>query len=229
MYQGAQRRVGVHHHLVLGPRIVLPAVHRLQIHRAELPLPHRVFETGPEPVELFVVGHREPVFAQQYTVFDEHLLEDRCLAEEQRMLGGGAEPHHLLHAGAVVPGPVEQHDLPLGGQVGDVALVVPLAPLAVRGRGQRGDPGDARTQVLGDPHDRATLACGVTAFEDDHDAGTGVADPFLQLHQFRLQKEQFGLVYVPRDLLDLRAGPLLAHLPILDACGFPARVTERLR
>ena len=102
------------------------------------------------------------------------------------MLGGGAESHHLLHSGAVVPGPVEQHDLTLGGQVGDIALVVPLAPLAVRRRGKRGDPGDARAQVLRDPLDRSALAGGVATLEDDHDAGTGLADPFLQLHQFRL-------------------------------------------
>ena len=43
------------------------------------------------------------------------------------MLLGGAEAHHLLDAGTVVPGPVEQHDLAIGRQVLHVALEVPLA------------------------------------------------------------------------------------------------------
>ena len=60
----------------------------------------------------------------------------------------GAEAHHLLDAGAVVPGPVEQHDLAGGGQVLDVALEVPLAPLALGRGGQRDDAGDAGVEVL---------------------------------------------------------------------------------
>jgi hypothetical protein len=43
----------------------------------------------------------------------------------------GAEAHHPLDAGAVVPGAVEQHDLAAGGQVRHVALEVPLGLLAL--------------------------------------------------------------------------------------------------
>ena len=52
----------------------------------------------------------------------------------------GAEAHHPFDAGAVVPGPVEQHDLPGRRQVGDVALEVPLALLGLGRLGQRHDP-----------------------------------------------------------------------------------------
>src|SRR4051794_509247 len=38
---------------------------------------------------------------------------------------GGTKAHDVLHPGPVVPAPVEQDDLPGGGQVGDVALEVP--------------------------------------------------------------------------------------------------------
>ena len=38
----------------------------------------------------------------------------------------GAEAHDPLDAGPVVPAAVEQHDLPAGREMGDVALEVPL-------------------------------------------------------------------------------------------------------
>ena len=40
------------------------------------------------------------------------------------------ESHDLLDAGAVVPRPVEEHDLAFGGQMRDVALVIPLPAFA---------------------------------------------------------------------------------------------------
>jgi hypothetical protein len=99
------------------------------------------------------------------------------------------ESHDLLDAGPVVPGPVEQHDLALRGEVRDVALVVPLAALPVSGCGQGGDAGHAGAEILRDPLDGATLACGVATFEDDGDARTGMPRPLLQLDEFRLETE----------------------------------------
>ena len=135
------------------------------------------------------------------------------LAQEQRVLLRRTESHHLLDAGPVVPGPVEQHDLTLGGQVLDVALEVPLAPLPVGGRRQRGDPRDARAEVFGDALDRAALAGGVATLEDDDDPRTGGLDPLLQLHQFGLQPEQFGFVDVVGNL----AARLLGRMPAPSA------------
>ena len=95
------------------------------------------------------------------------------------MLLRRTESHDFLDAGAVVPRPVEEHDLAFGGQMRDIALVVPLPAFPIGRRGQRGDPGDTRAQVFGDPFDRAALARPVTAFEDHHDAGTGMLAPTL--------------------------------------------------
>ena len=60
--------------------------------------------------------------------------------------------------GAVVPGPVEQHDLPGRRQVRDVAVEVPLAALGLGRLGQRDHAGGARVEVLHEPLDRAALA-----------------------------------------------------------------------
>jgi phosphoribosyl-dephospho-CoA transferase len=63
--------------------------------------------------QLLGVGHREPVFAQQDAVLEEHLLEDRASAAKTAHILRRTEPHDLLDAGAVVPGPIEEHDFTL--------------------------------------------------------------------------------------------------------------------
>ena len=217
----------MHHHVVLGAGVILPAVDRLQVHRAELPAAHRIIAAGLEPTQLFVLGDREPVLAQNNPVVDEHLLEDRTLPQEQGVLLRSAETHDPFHAGPVVPGAVEQHDLALGRQVFDIALEVPLPAFALAGSRQGGDAHRTGAEVLGDPLDGPALAGGVTTFEDHHDPRTGRLDPLLQLDEFGLQPEQLGLVDVVRNLrgrLRVRIGFALAHGRILRLrrCYWPA-------
>jgi hypothetical protein len=140
-----------------------------------------------EPGALFGLGDREPQLGEREAALVQHLLEQRGLAQEDLVLALGAEAHHPLDAGAVVPGPVEQHDLPGGRELGDVAVEVPLAALGLRGLGQRDDPGGARVEVLHEPLDRAALARGVAALEQDHVLGAGVLRPVLELQQLDLQ------------------------------------------
>ena len=83
----------------------------------------------------------------------------------------GAEPHHPLDAGAVVPTAVEDHDLAGGREVRQVALDVHLRLLALGRRRQRHDAEHARADPLGDRLDRAALAGGVPALEHDADLG----------------------------------------------------------
>ena len=122
-----------------------------------------------------------------------------------------AETHHVLHAGAVVPGPVEQDDLAGRGEVGDVALEVPLRALGVVRLGERGDPRLAGVQVLGEPSNRPALAGRVAAFEHDHDPLALLHHPLLQLHQLYLQVVQLALVLLLRDGLGVRAMLLQLH------------------
>ena len=130
----------------------------------------------------------------------------------------GAEAHHVLDAGAVVPAAVEDHDLARGREVLDVALHVHLRLLAVRGRGQRHEAEDARADALGDGLDRAALAGRVAALEDDDDAQALVLDPLLQVHSsawslrssfsycFRLQLVGAFIIGTPGRLRFLRDG-----------------------
>ena len=140
----------------------------------------------------------------QYLIEDQagahqQLLEARGRAHEVLVLRVGAEAHHPLDAGAVVPAAVEQDHLPRRRQVGDVALEVPLGLLAL-GRGAEGDRAhDPRVGPLADPLDHAALAGGVAPLEEDGDPQPGVDDPFLQLDQLGLQALQLLLVLLLGD------------------------------
>ena len=61
--------------------------------------------------------------------------------------------------------------------MGDVALEVPLAALALGRLLQRDHPGAARVEVLGEALDGAALAGRVAALEEDHDPLAGVLAP----------------------------------------------------
>ena len=101
--------------------------------------------------------------------------------------------------GAVVPGPVEEHDLAARRQVRGVALEVPLR-LLLLGRGaERGDAHDARIGALHDPLDRAALPRRVAPLEEDAHLQAFVAYPLLELHQLPLQPRQVLLVRVGRE------------------------------
>ena len=64
-YHGAQAVLVCGHHDVLGLGVVLPAGDRLEVHRRELPLAHRVLGARAEPALLLDVGDAEPVLAQR--------------------------------------------------------------------------------------------------------------------------------------------------------------------
>ena len=92
----------------------------------------------------------------------------------------------------------------------DVALEIPLRPLAFGRCRERDDARDPRTQAFGDPLDGPTLPGGITTLEDHHDLQAGVADPFLELHELDLEVGELleiDLVREPRlrDHGDIRA------------------------
>ena len=99
----------------------------------------------------------------------------------------GAEAHHPLDAGPVVPAAVEDHDLAGGREVRRCSAGCTSATLALGRRRQRDDPEHPRADPLGDGLDGAALAGRVAPFEDDADLGAGALHPFLHLHQLDVQ------------------------------------------
>src|SRR5690606_22109542 len=79
-------------------------------------------------------------------------------------------------------------------QVRGVALKVPLRRLALARLRQRDDAHLARVQPLGDGVDRATLAGGVAALEQDHHPLAGVRQPVREVVQLELERLERFLV-----------------------------------
>jgi len=129
----------------------------------------------------------QPVLQQHDTGHHQRPLEPRCHLEERLVLLVGAEAHDVLHPGAVVPAAIEQDELACGRQMGDVALQVVLAPLAVGRGAERHDASHARAQATRDALDDAALAGRVAALEHDHDLEPTLPDPFLELDQLELE------------------------------------------
>ena len=188
------RDVAHREHPVLGLGIVHPARARLEVHRAELPALRRIVDPRPEPLLLLFVRHREPVLDEDDARPHQHALELRTRAQEFLVFRLRAEPHHVLHARAVVPAAVEQHHFPRGGQVRHVALEIPLRFFLVRGRAQGHHAADAGIQAFRDALDRAALARGVAPLEDRDHPQPLLLDPLLELHQLDLQLGELLLV-----------------------------------
>src|SRR3954451_15104107 len=114
-----------------------------------------------------------------------HLSSRKACSDKPSQLS-----HHPLDTSPVIPGAVEQYDLALGGQMRNVALEVPLAPLAFRGRAERHDLADARVEAFGNALDDAALARRVTPFEDNDDLEPFLLHPVLQLDKFELKPDE---------------------------------------
>ncbi len=67
---------------------------------------------------LFVVGDGKPVFDELNAGTDQHSFEFRDGTEEFLVFVVGAEAHHALDTGTVVPAPVKQDDLAGGRKMG---------------------------------------------------------------------------------------------------------------
>ena len=106
---------------------------------------------------------------------------------------------------------------PAVGSCADVALVVPLALLALGGCGQGGDAHDAGAEVLRDALDRAALAGCVATLEHHDDPRARLLGPQLHPHQLGLEPGQLRLVDVVRDLVLVLLAGLLRHARTLPA------------
>ena len=85
-----------------------------------------------------------------------------------------------------------------------VALVVPLALLAVAGLRQRDRAGVPRVEVLHEPLDGPALPGGVTTLEQQDVLGLGVGGPVLELQQLDLEQVLLLVVLLARQPLVVR-------------------------
>src|SRR4029078_10907857 len=133
---GRRWRVGGPHYAIVGRRVVPPAPHRFSVHRAQLPVFHRVLDPRFKPAPLLVLADIEKVLAQDDAVVDDHLPLD-CGDHRQEPLVTliGDKAHHPLDPGPVVPRAVEEDDLARCWELREIALDIDLALLTI-GRGR---------------------------------------------------------------------------------------------
>src|SRR5437773_4795014 len=162
--QEAWRRHRRKHH-VARERVIVPMNARGQVYRTELPLTKRIVNAGLKSPCLFVVVYFEPVLDQMDSIRHDKLLKRGAPLQKLTVFFFGTKPHDIFHSGAVVPAPVEDHDLACRRKVRQVSLQVNLTFLAVRWSGKRDDPEYARADAFRDRFDRAAFSGAVAAFE----------------------------------------------------------------
>src|SRR5580704_18447276 len=152
------RGVGREEHLVACPRVVEPAGIRFEIHVGQLPDLAPVVDAPLQAPRLLFGADLQPILQQNDPGIDDDLLEYGHHFQEAFGLLLGAEPHHTLDPGSVVPAAVEDHDLPCRRQMWNVSLGVHLRLFALGRRGKRDHPENAWANPLGHGFDRAALA-----------------------------------------------------------------------
>ena len=142
--------VGDGEHLVLSARVLGPSRSGLEIHRAELPSLGWIFHAVLKSPFLLFIAHRKPVLDQDDASAHQHSFKLRTAVRELHVLGLGAESHHALNTGPVIPAAIKQDELASGRQMRDIALEVPLRLLSLRGGAEGDHAADARIQALRD-------------------------------------------------------------------------------
>jgi len=149
---------------------------------------------------LFFFRYFQPVLQQDDALADQKALEDGTVPQKLPVLFLCTKAHYVLNTSAVIPASVEDNDFTSGGQLFNVALSMELHLLPLGRRGEGDHAKDARADTLHDALDYAAFAGRVSSFENDDNAGVGRLDPVLELDQFNLQLEKFGLVVLFVDL-----------------------------
>src|SRR4030081_889828 len=114
---GSMLAIGGLQHHVAGSGVFIPAAKRLQIHGAEFPLSKWVFDTRLEAALLLCLPNLHPILDENDAGIHDVLFHQRTDVEETAMLFFGTEAHHIFHAGAVVPTPIENRDLSSGREM----------------------------------------------------------------------------------------------------------------
>src|SRR5262249_33070746 len=118
-------------HPIARSRVVIPAIVRFNIHRAEFPLPQWIVDPGLEPPVLFFLANFEPDFDQLDAGIDNILFDLRAELQKPFISFLIDKPHHMFDTGAVVPTAVVDDDFAGRGKMAHVTLHVHLAFLAI--------------------------------------------------------------------------------------------------
>ena len=130
---------------------------------------------------LFIVRDGEPILQQGDATASQHFFKFWNASKEFFVFIIGTKPHDPFYTCSVVPTAVKENDFTSSGQMGHVALEVPLRSFAVVGSRQGSDPTNARVESLGNAFDHTAFSRGIATFKQDHHFLLSGHHPILQL------------------------------------------------
>ena len=153
----------------------------------------------------------------------QHTLKFRCLAHKQQIFIRFAEAHYPLHARAVVPRTVEEHNFACRRQILNIALEIPLAAFRFSRLFQSHHPRATRIQMFHITLNRTALTRRITAFKQAHNTLAGFFHPALHFQQLNLQQFLFFFILTAAHARTIRivgrqrrrTRILAAHLPLM--------------
>jgi hypothetical protein len=99
---------------------------RLQIHRAQLPLPHRIFDSSQEAPVLLLFAHLKPILDKDNAVVSENSFKWGTHLEKFIVLLGSAKFHDVLDQGSVIPATIEEDHFSCSRQFLHIPLQIKL-------------------------------------------------------------------------------------------------------
>src|SRR5260221_1026388 len=166
-------------HRVTCSRIIIPAAMRLQIHRAKLPDVARIIDARGEPARLFVLAYLNPILNQGKARVDDILFPGRTYLKESIIFFVRTKSHHSLHAGSVIPAPVENDNFTRRRKMFEIALKIYLGALPLGRSRESNHPKYPMAHPLSDSLDSPTFPGRVSAFKKNNNQCSGMLYPKL--------------------------------------------------
>lgn len=190
-------------HRISGSRVVVPPTMGFKVHWTKLPNFATVMNPRQESARLLLLAHFNPILDQNNSRTDESVLGLGTHAKKVFHLFLGAKAHQPLDQGAVVPAPVEDHDLARSGQMRNIALDVHLRLFALGRGGQGNDAEHTGADALRNPLDDASFARRIAPLEDDERLKTFMLNSKLELHEFDVQLHECLFEFLALELRGL--------------------------
>ena len=192
--------VGLLEHIVHRVHVEVPGLAVAPVVGGQLVALERVRAPLLEAAQLLLPGDVQPELDDDGAPVVVEALELADLAVGPLPVGARCQALDALDEHAAVPGAVEDGDAPAPGHARVEALHVVPQQLQRRGRTDRVHAHPARIEVSGEARDRASLAPGVDALDDDHRSrALLVVHPHLQPQQLKLQPLELLVVLDPLD------------------------------
>ena len=178
--------IGKWKHFVLCHGVFDPFIAWFYIHWTYFPPFCRILYPVLEPLLLFMVTDRKPVFDKNDSGPYKHSLKFRARPEKLFILIVWTITHNLLNSCTVIPAPVKKNYFTTCRQIRGIPLEIPLWFFLFCRNAQCNDTTDSRIQTPWNCFDHTTFAGCISSFKDNDYLQLICLNPFLELYKFNL-------------------------------------------